>query len=442
MSIELLAPAGNIEKLGYAYRYGADAAYIGVKDFSLRARADNFSSDEFAALKAAKADKSGAKKLYAAFNIYFHGPDLDNLKENLDYIARYPLDAFIVSDLGASRILKEAFPEIPQHLSTQANCINAEAAATYRDLGFKRIILGRETSLDEIAAIREAVPEVELEAFVHGAMCLAYSGRCFLSAYMADRSANEGNCAHSCRWEYRVLEESARPGEYYPVEEGENFTTILSSKDLCMIDHLKALKEAGIDSFKIEGRMKSIYYAAVVTRAYRKALDALAGNEDPQVTEYREELFNVSHREYSTGFYFGRDEIAVPTRTSYKRRYLFLGALGKASGNTAGEVLGERADGKKKIWALEVKNQIKEGDRLQFIGPDTPFIEGGIEGGIEGAPEGNSEGGEWELLDEELKPVAKADHGKRYYLRSGLPLDEGYILRKPMDEESRESRSI
>ena len=393
---ELLAPAGNLEKLAYVYRYGADAAYIGIRNFSLRARADNFHADEFERIRAIK----GERKLYAAFNIYFHEPDLAALRRELDYIADYPLDAFIVSDLGAARILKEAFPAVPLHLSTQANCINAEAAKVYRDLGFRRIILGRETSLDEIASIRAAVPEMELEAFVHGAMCLAYSGRCFLSAWMADRSANEGNCSHSCRWRYRVLEESERPGEYYPVEEGENFTTILSSKDLCMIDHLAELESAGIDSFKIEGRMKSIYYGAVVTRAYRKALDALDGKDDPHYQAYREELFNVSHREYSTGFYFGRDEIERPTEKSYQRRYLFLGSVGR------------RID--EQTFELDVKNQIRACDELQFVGPDTPFIEG--------------DG--WELLDEERRPVEKADHGKRYFLKTDLPLEEGFILRK------------
>jgi U32 family peptidase len=401
VSVELLAPAGNAEKLSYVYRYGADAAYIGVRNFSLRARADNFHSDEFETLRLIK----GEKKLYAAFNIYFHQSDLEALRGELDYIARYPLDAFIVSDLGASRVLKEAFPDIPQHLSTQANCINPEAAKAYRDLGFARIILGRETSLKEIAAVRAAVPDVTLEAFVHGAMCLAYSGRCFLSAWMADRSANEGNCSHSCRWQYRVLEESERPGEYYPLETGENFTTILSSKDLCMIDHLKELKEAGIDSFKIEGRMKSIYYAAVVTRAYRKALDALEGREDPHFAAYREELFNVSHREYSTGFYFGRDEIEIPTRKSYQRRFLFLGSIGKRVSKGEG------------LYALDVKNQIRSDDAVQFIGPDTPHIEGP----------------DWEILDEALNPVKKADHGRLYYLQSPLPLEEGYILRKPIE---------
>lgn len=396
MSIELLAPAGNSEKLAYAYRYGADAAYIGLKNFSLRARAENFHADEFARINELK----GKKKLYAALNIFFHEQDLGSLEANLEYIAAYPLDALIVSDIGAARILKKAFPDTPLHLSTQANCINSEAVKSYRDLGFSRVILGRETALDEITRIKAAVPEVELEAFVHGAMCLAYSGRCFLSAYMADRSANEGFCSHSCRWNYRVLEESERPGEYYPVEEGENFTTILSSKDLCMIDHLQELRDAGVDSIKIEGRMKSIYYTAVVTRAYRKALDALIGEADSHLEAYREELFNVSHREYSTGFYFGKDEIAVPTQKSYQRRFIFLGSLGA------------RVD--ERLFELDVKNQIRNEDELQFIGPDTPFVAGN----------------EWELFDQDMQLVEKADHGKAYYIKTALPVEEGFIVRK------------
>ncbi len=401
---ELLAPAGNIEKLGYAYRYGADAVYIGIRNFSLRARAENFHEDEFRTIRRMK----GNKKLYAALNIFFHNEDLIRLRENLDYLAEYPLDAFIVSDLGAASILKKAFPHIPLHLSTQANCINADSAKVYQDFGFSRIILGRETSLKEISDIRKAVPNLELEAFVHGAMCLAYSGRCFLSAYMADRSGNEGHCSHSCRWQYRVLEESERPGEYYPVEEGENFTTILSSKDLCMIDHLKELKDAGIDSFKIEGRMKSIYYAAVVTRAYRKTLDALDGKADPNLDTYREDLFNVSHREYSTGFFFDKSDIEVPTKLVYQRRFVFLGSILEEVADNPG------------IFELDVKNQILSSDAIQFVGPDIPFLEDT----------------RWELFDENMQPVQKADHSKKYFIRPSVTVEEGYILRKPAAVQS------
>ncbi len=220
--MELLAPAGNLEKLYYAYAYGADAAYIGLSNFSLRARAENFHEDQWRSI----AEVKGDKKLFGAVNIYFHNGDLTKLADSYEYIEQYPLDAFIVSDLGAAAMLKERFPSVALHLSTQANCLNAAAAKVYHAMGFSRVVLGRETSLDEIKAIKDAVPELEIEAFVHGAMCIAYSGRCFLSRYLSDRSANQGDCAHSCRWDYRVhsldlaLEEKQRPGEYFPIYEG------------------------------------------------------------------------------------------------------------------------------------------------------------------------------------------------------------------------------
>ena len=280
--MELLSPAGSIEKLYYAYAYGADAAYIGIRNFSLRAKADNFKTDEHLEIKKIKKDK----KLYVALNIFFHNSDLYNLEKSIDYISEYPVDAFIISDIGVLPLVKKYFPDTELHLSTQANCINTEAARIYRDMGFTRIIPGRELSLSEISEIKKALPDLEMEVFVHGAMCLAYSGRCFLSKYLADRSANQGDCAHSCRWQYRVLEESERQGEYFPVIEGENFTSVMSSKDICMIDHLEELKSAGVDSLKIEGRMKSIYYTAVVSRAYRKMIDSIGGKKIDNLDDY------------------------------------------------------------------------------------------------------------------------------------------------------------
>ena len=290
--MELLSPAGSIEKLFYAYEYGADAAYIGLKNFSLRAKADNFNTDEYNVVKKIKKNK----KLYAALNIYFHDSDIKLLEQEIEYISLYPIDAFIISDLGILPLLQKHFPGKEFHLSTQANCVNSNSAKLYRDMGFSRIIPGRELSLKEIETIKNSVENLEIEVFAHGAMCLAYSGRCFLSKYLAGRSANKGDCTHSCRWQYRVLEESERKGEFFPVIEGENFTSILSSKDICMIDHLQDLKNAGVDSLKIEGRMKSVYYTAVITRAYRKALDSLDGKkvENPEI--YKNDLFKVSHR--------------------------------------------------------------------------------------------------------------------------------------------------
>lgn len=403
--MELLSPAGNLEKLAYAYQYGADAAYIGIRSFSLRARADNFSSEEWREIKRIK----GGRKLYGAMNIFFHNNALKELESNIDYIARYPFDAFIVSDLGAYSVLRRFFPNKRYHLSTQANCINPESARMYRGMGFSRIILGREATLEDIAEIRTAVPDIELEAFVHGAMCLAYSGRCFLSSYLADRSANEGDCTHSCRWNYRVLEERERPGEYFPVLEGEDFTTILSSKDLCMFDHLAALEDAGVDSIKIEGRMKSLYYTAVVTRSYRRALDQLGGSEGrglslaPALDPYREELFKISRREFSTGFYFGRRDADETTSKSYLRQYIFNGTIGRAL-----------PDGR---HSLDVKNQIRSAVPIEYIGPDILYIEDP----------------DFTLYDENGRPVEKADHGKSYTIRTSVPVQPGYIIRTAVD---------
>ena len=394
--MELLSPAGNIEKLYYAYEYGADAAYIGIKNFSLRAKADNFSADEYEAIRKVK----GNKKLYTALNIYFHDSDIETLEKESDYIHKYPLDGFIVSDIGILGFLKKNFPDKELHLSTQANCVNTEAAKMYRDMGIKRIVLGRELSLKEIEAVKRNVPDLEIEVFAHGAMCLAYSGRCFLSKYLADRSANQGDCAHSCRWQYRVLEESERPGEYFPVVQGENFTSILSSKDLCMIDHLRELKDAGVDSIKIEGRMKSIYYTAVITRAYRKQLDYIEGisSEDPK--PYVDEIFKVSHREFSTGFYYGKDEIEMPTFKSYMSEAQFLGSIEE-----------QVAEG---LYRLDVKNQILSSDSIEYIGPDLLYLK--------------DEG--FTLLDEDMQSVPKTDHGKIAYIKTDKKLKKGYIIRK------------
>ncbi|HAK44966.1 MAG TPA: peptidase U32 [Spirochaeta sp.] len=397
--MEILSPAGNVEKLKYAYIYGADAAYIGIRNFSLRQKADNFSDEEYKIIRAIKGDK----KLYGALNIYFHEGDLDALDANLDYIGNYPFDAFIISDIGIVRKLQQKFPNTELHLSTQANCTNSEAVKMYRDMGFTRVVLARETSLKEIERIKTTVPDVELECFIHGAMCLAYSGRCFLSSWMAGRSGNQGQCSHSCRWDYSlkgemVLEEAKRPGEYYPIYEGDGFTSILSSKDICMIDHLKELRDAGVDSLKIEGRMKSIYYTAIVTRAYKKAVDALASNED--ITGYKEELQKVSHREFSTGFYFGKEDIEKPTEKSYLRQFIFMGMIGKKVGENT--------------WELLVKNQIRPGETLEFIGPDILYIEDS----------------EYIIFDEDGNAVDQADHGKVYTINTLAAVEEGFILRK------------
>ncbi|MBO4731865.1 MAG: U32 family peptidase, partial [Spirochaetaceae bacterium] len=288
--MELVSPAGNIEKLKYAYAYGADAAYIGLKKFSLRVKADNFYGEEYNEINALKQQYPG-KKLFCALNISFHNKDIENFISDIDYFKLYPFDAFIVQDVGMIPILQKYFPSTALHLSTQANCINREAVKLYKSLGLKRVVLGREASLAEIRQIKDAVPEMELEVFGHGAMCIAYSGRCLMSAYLTARSANSGHCSHACRWEYKLLEEKQRPGEYFPVIEGDDYTAILSSKDLCMIDHLDDMQKAGVDALKIEGRMKSLYYVALVTRAYRKGIDCLKGKiTKDEAQKYADEL--------------------------------------------------------------------------------------------------------------------------------------------------------
>jgi len=399
MSIpELLAPAGNLEKLETAYNYGADAAYIGTSHFSLRSRADNFATNAIADLERIK----DGKKLFGALNIYFHDSDLEKLESTIEDIAAYPFDALIVSDPGAAKLLQRNLPSKKLHLSTQANCVNSESVKLYRDLGFERIILGRELSLRQIEAIRKSVPDIELEVFVHGAMCWAYSGRCYLSAFLASRSANKGSCAHACRWEYRVLEEKERPGEYLPIEEGENYTTVLSSKDLYMLDHVHMLIDAGVDSLKIEGRMKSAYYAAIITRAYRKAIDKAAGVFSGDIEPYREEVFKVSHREFSTGFYFDDPAAIEPNLTEYARNYIFLGIIGE-----------ENEPG---IFSIDVKNTITAGEPIEYVGPDVLFIEDI----------------DFTLTDKNHLKLNKADHGKENYLQTNKTLKPGYLIRKKL----------
>ena len=401
MAIELLSPAGNYDKLAAAFSYGADAAYMGMTEFSLRRNAGNFSAEEIEKVRELK-EKTG-KRIYCTMNILFHQRDMERIQTMADEIRSWPFDAFIISDIGLVPFLRKNFPERELHLSTQASCLNSESVKMYRDMGFSRVILGREASIDDIKRIRDAVPEMELEAFVHGAMCMAYSGRCLLSAHLAGRSGNQGDCSHTCRWNYKLhyaIEEEERPGIYYPISEEDGYTTILSSKDLCMIDHVKELEEAGLSSLKIEGRMKSIYYVAVVTRAYRKALDD-AEDKD----RYKRDLFDVSHREYTTGFFFssgpvdGETDVSRPTSYGYERNYLFLGIVGKEK--------------EKGVYEIDIRNQITP-EGLEFIGPDVPLLTAA----------------DITLLDENMEETGKLDHGHTGYIKTASPLREGYIIRK------------
>lgn len=409
--MELLSPAGSLQKLHYAYLYGADAAYIGVKGFSLRDRASNVMSDAIDELKKIKGDK----KLYGAVNRFFHESDYLEFASSVEKFKDYPFDAYIVSDLGPAMLIKKTLGDsVHLHLSTQANTLNSGAVMAYKELGFSRIILGREVSLDDIKRIKDSLPDIEIETFVHGAMCMAYSGRCFLSAHLSERSANEGDCAHTCRWKYKTyqkdekreyyIEEETRKGEYYPVIEEDGYSTILSSKDLNMIDHLHELKEAGVDSLKIEGRMKSLYYVATVTRAYRKAIDVIEhGADESDARLYRDELESVSHREYSTGFFFSKDDIEKPTDITYLREYLLIGTVEK-------EV-------KENIFSLDLKNKLTVHDEIEFIGPDILYMKD------------NS----FTLLDEEGLSIEVANHHQKVFIKTTSIIKEGYIIRKRLN---------
>lgn len=372
--MELLAPAGNVEKLATAYRYGADAAYIGVQGFSLRTHADTVASTELAGqLRDLKVQ---GKRLYAALNLFAHQQDLDRLPEALEVLRELPIDAVILADIGLIDPVTTALPDVELHLSTQANCTNGAAAKLYHRLGFSRIVPARELSLDEVKAMKDAVPGLEVEVFVHGAMCMAYSGRCFLSDFLTGRSANRGDCAQSCRWKYSVehyrLEEEQRPGEYIPVESDGRFISILSSRDLMLFDHMEALIDAGVDAAKIEGRMKSSLYAAAVTRSYRAAIDAVhaarggaglarvsAAARDAQpinLAAHRQELFRISHREYTTGFLLGDETVHNPALDSEGPDYRLMGILGNSA-----------AGG----WTVTVKNTIHRGQEIQYLPAST-----------------------------------------------------------------------
>lgn len=394
--MELVAPAGNLEKLEAAYRYGADAAYVGFEGLSLRAKADNFGPADAEALRSAK----GGKRLYCALNVLFRRDDVRRLEALLDEIGGIPFDGFIISDPGVISLLRGAFPRAELHLSTQAACSNARTAAFWRDLGFSRIIPSRELSLGEIEAIKKEVPELEIEVFVHGAMCMAYSGRCLLSAALASRSANSGRCAHSCRWEYRVLEESERPGQYLPIVEDGSFSLLLSSRDLRMDARLGELRDAGVDAIKIEGRMKSTYYVAAACQAYRFALGSLAGESVPGLEAQLAELDWVSHRPYSTGFFFSDPAADACLGGPYQGESLFCALVTETLPD--GSAL------------LDVRNSFSVEDDLVALSPGRPP-----------APLGR-----FSLSDSEGSARDRAIHQESFALRAETPLPPYSILVK------------
>jgi len=358
---ELLMPAGDLETLKVAVIYGADAVYIGGDMYGLRAKAKNFSMEEMK--EGIAFAHSYNKKVYVTANITAHNDDLEGLrkyfKELKDFGDDKP-DALIITDPGVFTIAKEVVPEIDVHISTQANNTNYATFRFWYNLGATRVVAARELSLREIAQIRENIPtDMEIEAFIHGAMCIAYSGRCLLSNYFTGRDANLGECTHSCRWKYYIVEEK-RPGMYLPIEENERGTYIFNSKDLCMIEYIPELIEAGVDSFKVEGRMKTALYVATIARTYRKAIDDYY--TDPDLYEknkpyYLEEVAKGVNRQFTTGFFFGKPTYKdqIYDRSTYDKSYTYLGTI-----------MGER-DG---LYNLEQKNKFFVGDEIEVIRPN------------------------------------------------------------------------
>lgn len=349
--IELLSPAGNRERLEYALAYGADAVYMAGSRYSLRAFADNFEPDELK--RALELVHSKGKKAYITVNIYAHNSDIDGMEDYFRFLYDIGADAVLVSDLGVLEAAKKGAPELPVHISTQANVTNYAAARFFCNAGAERIVLARELSIEEIALIHQKVPQAELEAFVHGAACISYSGRCLLSDYLTGRSANQGKCAQPCRWGYELVPQGRT--DSFPIEQDERGTYILNSKDLCMIDHLGELADAGVTSFKIEGRMKTAYYTAAVTNAYRRAIDRLEAGLEPDPA-LKEELAKAANREFTTGFYFGPVQNGQRYESSKCRQSHEFSAVVLSSD---GEYL-----------TLEQRNRFRVGDVLEVLSPE------------------------------------------------------------------------
>ncbi len=353
--MELLAPAGNFEKLQSALHFGADAVYLAGKSYGLRAYAGNFSDKELE--EAVKLAHSLKKKVYITLNIVARDSDFEGIDNYLEFLEKLKVDALIVSDIGLIYYIRKKFPNLTLHVSTQANITNSFSGKLLAELGVKRLILARELSLDEIAQIRKNLPKkIELEVFVHGAMCMAYSGRCLLSNYLTGRDSNHGECVQACRWKYMVREVSR--DDELEVTEDEKGTYIFNSKDLCMIEHLKELEEIGIDSIKIEGRMKSAYYVATVTHAYRVALDNLDKKVNKNIIS---ELGKVSHRRYTTGFYFKNNE---------SREYLLDSTPVQESEFVA--VVIRAGDGK--TVEVEMRNKFEVGQELEILSKNDNFF--------------------------------------------------------------------
>lgn len=383
---ELLVPAGSLEVLKVAVIYGADAVYIGGEAFGLRAKAKNFTLEEMAqGIAFAHAHNA---KVYVTANIFAHNADLAGVREYFESLREIQPDALIISDPGVFVTAQEVCPDIELHISTQANNTNYESLLFWHRLGAKRVVCARELSLAEIGEIRGKIPdELEIEAFVHGAMCISYSGRCLLSNYFTGRDANQGACTHPCRWQYAVVEEK-RPGEYLPVYENERGTYIFNSKDLCMVDHLPDLIKAGIDSFKIEGRMKTALYIATVARTYRRAIDDYLTSPalyEKNLPWYKSQISVGTFRQFTTGFYYGKpsEEAQVYDSSDYVKNYTYLGMI--ETRNAAG------------YYRIEQRNKFSVGDQIEVMKPDGQNLAVTVRA----------------ILDEEGTPVQSAPHPKQ-----------------------------
>ncbi len=402
--VELLIPASSLEVLKIAVIYGADAVYIGGEVFGLRAKAKNFSMEDMA--EGIQFAHEHGVKVYVTANILAHNGDLEGVREYFTQLKEIKPDALIISDPGIYTIAKEICPEIERHISTQANNTNYGTYQFWWNQGAKRVVTARELSLNEIAEIRKNIPdEMEIETFVHGAMCISYSGRCLLSNYFTGRDANQGACTHPCRWKYAVVEEK-RPGEYLPVYENERGTYIFNSKDLCMIEYIPELIEAGIDSFKIEGRMKTALYVATVARTYRKAIDDYLTSPEKykeNMDWYLEQISNCTYRQFTTGFFFGKpsEESQIYDNNTYIKEYTYLG------------IVGERNE--EGLYQIEQRNKFSVGEQIEVMKPDGRNIPVTVK----------------RILDEDGNEMESAPHPKQVlYIDLGQELEMYDILRR------------
>lgn len=402
--VELLIPASSLEVLKIAVIYGADAVYIGGEVFGLRAKAKNFSMEDMA--EGIQFAHEHGVKVYVTANILAHNGDLEGVREYFTQLKEIKPDALIISDPGIYTIAKEICLEIERHISTQANNTNYGTYQFWWNQGAKRVVTARELSLNEIAEIRKNIPdEMEIETFVHGAMCISYSGRCLLSNYFTGRDANQGACTHPCRWKYAVVEEK-RPGEYLPVYENERGTYIFNSKDLCMIEHIPELIEAGIDSFKIEGRMKTALYVATVARTYRKAIDDYLTSPEKykeNMDWYLEQISNCTYRQFTTGFFFGKpsEESQIYDNNTYIKEYTYLG------------IVGERNE--EGLYQIEQRNKFSVGEQIEVMKPDGRNIPVTVK----------------RIVDEDGNEMESAPHPKQVlYIDLGQELEMYDILRR------------